>query len=559
MKLKTSFCNATVLKKNITRFAPLWALYSIVLLLMLLFVLTDNDQTPKSVASNLSGLLDGFAICNFCYAPLCALLLFGDLFKSRMCYALHAMPISRECWFFTHVISGLLFSLVPNTLFALACLPFLGYLAATAFWWLLGAALQYLFFFGTAVLAMYCVGNRFAMGLVYLIINGFSFILYGLIEELYIPMMAGVRLSDQWFRAFTPLVSMVRLNYIVIENYFSDNPSQVVLGSGWGYLGICAGVGIGLLALALVIYRRRNLECAGDFFALRQLRPIFLVLYSLCAATVIYLLGWLGSSESGIFFLLLGLAVGVYTGKMLLERTVRVFRKQTFFTFLALVAAMALSFVVIGFDLLGIVRWVPKASRVESVWISTDGYYGNGQTLTEPEEIDDVLMMHRHGLMNRNAEYDGIIDPDLTICYTLKNGTLVTRQYPVDILSEAGECLKTYISSPEAVLDVIYTENRIVDRVEIPDADLTILEPKQIQQLLDAILADCAESNLPQDWTYLHEADYQFWIELDFEDRNGNNRYCSIRASSEATHIAAWLTETYGDYWNRFEKRQYSE
>ena len=33
MKLKTSFFNATVLKKDITRFAPVWGIYSVILLL----------------------------------------------------------------------------------------------------------------------------------------------------------------------------------------------------------------------------------------------------------------------------------------------------------------------------------------------------------------------------------------------------------------------------------------------------------------------------------------------------------------------------------------------
>ena len=34
MKLKTSFFNTSVLKKDITRFAPLWGLYTVFMLLV---------------------------------------------------------------------------------------------------------------------------------------------------------------------------------------------------------------------------------------------------------------------------------------------------------------------------------------------------------------------------------------------------------------------------------------------------------------------------------------------------------------------------------------------
>ena len=40
---------------------------------------------------------------------LTAQLLFGDLYHSRLCNALHAMPVTREGWFLTHSAAGLAF------------------------------------------------------------------------------------------------------------------------------------------------------------------------------------------------------------------------------------------------------------------------------------------------------------------------------------------------------------------------------------------------------------------------------------------------------------------
>jgi hypothetical protein len=57
------------------------------------------------------------------YALVCALTLFGDLFNSRMCNAIHALPLRRESWFCTHALTGLCFSVVPNLVFALLMMP----------------------------------------------------------------------------------------------------------------------------------------------------------------------------------------------------------------------------------------------------------------------------------------------------------------------------------------------------------------------------------------------------------------------------------------------------
>ena len=37
---------------------------------------------------------------------LAALVLFGDLDNPRMCNALHALPLRRETWFFSHAAAG---------------------------------------------------------------------------------------------------------------------------------------------------------------------------------------------------------------------------------------------------------------------------------------------------------------------------------------------------------------------------------------------------------------------------------------------------------------------
>ncbi len=558
MKSRTSFFNGTVFKKNITRFAPVWALYSAFLLMIMVLMAIDNNSFY--FASNIADSIMPFAIVNFCYALVCAQLLFGDLYNSRMCNALHAMPLRREEWFVTHVISGLLFSLIPNTAFAIICLPLTQELMAVPFLWLAAVTLQYLFFFSSAVLAAYCVGNRFAMALVYIILNGFSLIAYWLVETLYAPLMYGVIIREDIFRVLCPVVNMfAEKQYVEVEKLGGYAFARWYVGEGWGYLGICTGIAVGLLALSLIAYRKRNLECAGDFVTIRWLSPVFLVIYTLCGGACCNAFFSLFIGEESYFFLILGFVIGYFTGRMLLERTVRIFNKRTFLGFFIFILAFSLSFLAIRVDLLGIASWIPKAGRIQNVSLSTGGssYYSDGELwkMKDRAQIEDVLMIHRHAIENRLEGSDGEPDVRVFITYTMKDGSQRKREYYINHETEAGRLLKSYMSSPETVLGEFYTEIK-PHLIEIPEADIKITDSAEIHSLLSAIIADANAGNMGQDWNYTNHADYQFWIELRYDLSDDMTRYRSIRVSSDARNVADWLAqnELYIHNWEKYKK-----
>lgn len=75
--------------------------------------------------------------------------------------------------------------------------------------------------------------------------------------------------------------------YVIMERIYGQKGmhsyvmrTDFYLTSRWSYLWICAGVGVLLLTAALLLYRRRKLETAGDFIAVKPLEPVFLVMYS---------------------------------------------------------------------------------------------------------------------------------------------------------------------------------------------------------------------------------------------------------------------------------------
>ena len=97
MKLRTSFCNKTLLRKNITRFSPVWGVYTLCLLvgMGLMYMDADNGKVNFWFASHMAKSIQIMGLVNLFFAPITAMLLFGDLFNSRMCNAIHAMPLRR--------------------------------------------------------------------------------------------------------------------------------------------------------------------------------------------------------------------------------------------------------------------------------------------------------------------------------------------------------------------------------------------------------------------------------------------------------------------------------
>lgn len=570
MKLRISCFDKTVFRKDITRFAPLWAIYLIGGLLIMLTNLAELD--PQPAAQDLASTIGPFSVINLIYAALCAQLLFGDLYNSRLCNALHAMPLRRETWFITHLVSGLCFSLVPHLIGTALMLPMLSHVAVVGWIWLLGMTLEFLFFFGLAVFSAFCAGNRLAMAAVYAILNFASMIAYWFVTTIYEPLLYGVTIKDEIFALLSPVVQMAGSSKLVIFKYtdsvaYYNSWVYQGMGEGWEYLAICAGLGIVFMALALLLYRSRKLECAGDFIAVKSMEPVFAVVFTLCVGCVFAYVGDLFSHY--LLFLIVGLILGWFVGQMLLRRTVRVFQWKTFLKFGILGLALGATLLVTSLDPLGITRWVPERGNVEKVEV-TQGrrYYPlSSETLhiTDPEEMQKVLDAHQDLLDYRYYSANGRSTP-ITILYTMKDGAQVTRTYTVYAKSEAWDIFQDLYDTPERILGYSHWES-FVSIVEIRLEGMTLRErckqyiAKQVDKgevdqkdmeaeaaalhetlrasLLEALKADCEAGHLPQTMVD-QNIGYKYWLEL---ERKDGNFYKNISIYDAAVNTLAWLKE----------------
>lgn len=546
MKSRMSSSKWAVFRKDITRFAPLWSLYFIGGILIMLSWTADSP--PGRIADSLSDTIGPFSVINLIYAALSAQLLFGDLFNARMCNALHAMPLRREEWYISHVAAGLCFSVVPNTVGILLVMPALREFWFTGLLWLLGMTLHYIFFFGLAVLSCMCTGNRFAMAAVYVIANSISPLVQWLIRTIYEPLLRGVTLDTGLFYWLCPIGCLSGSHdYFTIEIEIRKDYQWQYIGMGgdWGYLAVTAVVGLGMLVLALVLYRRRALESAGDFMAVRPLIPVFSLLYTLCVGALFAMTGEM-MLDSYVVFFLVGLGIGFFTGQMLVERTVKVFRKWVFLRMAVLAAVMLVSLAVTRLDPAGITRWMPDAGQVAGVEVASNanGYFYQGDSvfIQDPEQIQKIVEIHGQILEagEPGQEQNSI---EISLRYRLKDGREVVRGYRTPENGPYYKPLKELFSTPQSILGYTDWEDYL-DRVEEIYTDSCELKPDMYRQLLEAIRADCEAGVMVQDWQFRREDDYHTqmdWIEIKYRDEAGNVCFRDLRVYANCANTLRWL------------------
>lgn len=596
MKSKTSFCNAAVLRTDFTRFTPVWLLYTVVLASTFLIVLGNVETAYNAAFGIRTVLMPATAVFQFLYALVTAQALFGYLFDTRLCCGLHALPMTRGCHFRTHVLSGLLFSLLPGLAVMAVSLPVVRDGWSASVWWFLASTGQYLFFFGLATVCCFCAGNRTGSVLCYGLGNLLPLLIYWVADDLFRSLMYGVRIPEEPFLLLCPLFQFLTkqlLTVTYVGTGMTDSGvwrpvlDQVLPNTqAFVYLGICAGLGAALLLASYLMYRRRQLERAGELLALKPLMPVFLLLFTLGAGCFFRLL-------FGIFTvmvidsylpLLAGMVVGYFGCRMLLERSVKVFRWSALPPLAAMVAVLLLSLCLTSLDAFGVTRRIPETEDIAAASLTTISEYGRGITVTDPEAIGGLQEIHRARVDAwktwRESQGAGrLLAPTkdlsrgearvlpITLRYTLTSGSVLERHYNVPValpdkapqeaavvdgetaevpaaeytLTREGQLLKEYLSTTENVLGVPEDQlSALAIRLTFVgfyynpanNAANSATSATGIQSLLEAVAQDCrAGAVLPH--CYLSDTDN--YLGTIFFTEQDQNREIPVYESMENT------------------------
>lgn len=499
-------------KKNMVRFWPIWAFYSLCVLFALpLNLLSNGDSTISQIPYALYfadvlvletiGPVGIFMAAGF--GILAAMAVFSYLYNNRSVALFHALPVRREGLFLTNYLSGLSFLLLPTLVtFLLTILAELaaGYLNLGALcMWLTMQILLTLFFYSFAVFCAMFTGHILALPVFYGILNLLAVVMMVLVNETLRSFVYGfdsVELLERVATWLSPTFLLVQRLWVDTQwNLTGDAVEQAVF-HGLGYGIVYALAGVALAAVALAIYRRRDLEGAGDVVTVRWVRPVFKYGVAFCSGLsgglILYNNFLVRTQPRGawsllIFMILCG-AIGYFAAEMLLQKNFRVFSGSW-----KGCVAFALCLIILTggmeLDVTGYERRVPGSvagvhlGRVSSA-PRDDGYGGNIQT-SNPELIEAVRQLHlaiiRERDLHSSADYAN--DPfqseerilpgrsvpirvdvmTLTSCYLsyeLPSGRMMSRDYTLVVTEEdlrnpdsAAAQLQALLNRPEVVLE----------------------------------------------------------------------------------------------------------
>ena len=595
MLSKTSYFNATLFRRNLTRFWPLWGLASFIGALFPLAVLLDmvhrgwHSFSGPEFTQMYYNAVSAVPVISLVYAALCAMAVWGYLHNTRSVGLMHTLPIRREGLFLTNFLSGLTMTLIPYAVTGILCVVVslcggafdARGLAVTV----LAVLGESFFYFSSATFVAFITGNVFAMPPLYALLHFLAVLLDWLISSFAQGFIFGFSTHytgvAEWLSPTVYLVSRVHPDgqYAEVQRTLADGTSYtdsvltaVDLENFW-LVGVYALAGLALALLALLLYRSRRSETAGDVVAVGWLRPVFRYgvagLCALLGGQLLYSLFWYGFQQGAYYdtlpmvvCLLAAGTIGYYGASMLLAKSLRVFRGS--WRGLAFVlAGCALICCVLHFDLLGVADRVPEASQIQTLEVRTAD---NSYTLTPEQDgdlVEQIRAIHQAIVADkahvqalddsRDLTLSEEADPNTThtglrLTYSLNNGTRVERWYYLPITRDRLAQPGTY----DHLLDQFVNSDAVkARRLHLNDSRWTPdggslyvearnegydLGSREASSILEAVGRDLDAGHWGEyDWFNVdNNGDYALSLDLSFAELDDSGRdWISINISPE--------------------------
>ena len=451
MKSKISFFNAGIFKSMLKRFWPLWTAYFAVWFMCLpLPLLVARLQGVKEsavtvVTAAMKTSVGASVVSAFVMGILAAMAVFGFLYNSRSCGMIASTPVRREAVFCSAYLAGALrvlaanlFIAVLNWLFTLssgiegACIFKMNAILFAV------NSMEFLIFFSISAFIAMLTANIVALPVLYLI---FNFVFLGM--EYVVRMLYGMFIfgysdhPDCVLEFMSPLIYL--FTRIGINVNISTGSAAVSLTNWSALLGyIIAAVVFSVTALLL--YRKRRMESAGDVIAVKSLRPVFKFCVTACAALCFGLLFFViistlfTSLSMSMLILSAGLIIGAFIGyfasEMLLKKSFHVFKGNWKGFVITIILCIVFAFVCVT-DLFDLSSQLPDVDDIEA--INCDSENG-GVDIKNRSDIEALLKVNKAIIADRD-KYEGLDDTDLEntdyviIRYKLKDGRVICRGY----------------------------------------------------------------------------------------------------------------------------------
>ncbi|MCR4678407.1 MAG: ABC transporter permease [Lachnospiraceae bacterium] len=543
MKSKTSLFNKTIFVSNIKRVWPFWGLLSFAAIIPSVFIAMEKVRgygifsiDPMDIKHMYYTFAAyGAPFIAFGSAMIAAMIVWNYLYFPKSVGFFHSIPISKTGLFVTQFASGLAIMLIPyligGAIFILTLLLIGGGFSMATFVCIGAVIADSFFFFSFATLIAHLTGHILALPALYLAFNFICIALENIISFVVSNFVYGLVYDMSAKTGFLTPVYKLLSDVDVYTRYTEWNPNSYggielveVRLDHYEWILIYAAVGVVFTIGSLMLYNKRKSEAAGDVISTKCLKPVILTVYVISVTCLLGMLLYyifaegVTYSEINVCMAILcfgvALTIGYYTGIMLLEKTVKVFKKK-YLTGLAVGAVLTVAMILcVKFDAFRVERRVPKLEQVKSV----DVLSINDVTLVAGKDDDLIrktIDMHKYMFENKdvvisrqkNYTDDNVYYGSLNLIYELKDGSKLSRYYPIVLNKNMDkEFLDKYrdFACDQDLIELILHEN---DGYEISDLNYDIYwlqedahsysdrftpeeSPDKIKKMCDAIRAD---------------------------------------------------------------------
>ena len=439
MPSERTFFNKAIYKRALSRFWIIGAAYAVVLCFLTLmcgrYFNSEFTEMSEYVSySILSNLTRREIVAAAAAAVVMDIAVHGWMFRKTSAAYISALPVTREALLISSMLAALTLLILPCIIAMLVSLLLYGggplwtpYLLCSA----AAVVLMNIAFFGLASFCTVFTGNAAVLPALYVIA------LYGFVGievvTRYIAefLLFGVRGTGWELAVLSPV-------YYFSNNYVGSYSYAIPLTA------IYAAAGVILAGLAVIFFRHRRMEAAGETVAVPALRPLFrwglaavgALGMALLILKTVFDVGAYGAGNRGtparvailLLAMLFGAAVGWFGADALMRKTLRVFDRhwKGLGVFCALLCAL-----VIGceLDVFGVERYQPEVDEIGYAAVNGWGEYDETRIM-QPENLEALLSLQKDIIANKKA-YERQQGPGifpLTIEYYGTDGKLLARR-----------------------------------------------------------------------------------------------------------------------------------
>ena len=585
MKSKISFFNAGLFRSTLRRFWPLWIIHFAGWLLFLPVLTLMNNLGPNKSTNFIFAICENAVFASsvvaFIMAILAAMAVFSFMYSSRSTGLIASLPVRREAIFGSAWLGGVFAVLASNLVIAL--LTFLFSLGANintalafkaAFTWLGVYSMQFILFYGIASLTAVMTGSIAVLPILYIIFNflavgmetiirlDFSCLIWGMSNVSFDCVLDFLSPLVYMLENFTPVLKYnTPYAYDTYGLALQTNECISFTFNHWLPSAIYFVVGLVFSAAALMIFRKRRMESAGDVVAVRCMHTVFkygvTVCSALCGGLLLYtvLFALFESRSASVFIMILSMIIfafiGYFGAKMLLEKSFHVFR-GSWVGFIVVCCLCAVFTLCCDLDVCGIGAYVPKEGSIKSITVYQTG------SVEDPAIIENYRQLHEK-IVSYKDEYEHIVYSDDTESimfeYKLKNGRTVSREYTLPMDDENVERYYELANTPNLLLErfspSIPADEEHCSRaiLYIGDNQIIDLTPAQaIDFYRNALLPDIKAGHKVISRTY---DDIIATMYITFEQAIDNSRYYDsqdivVEITTDCTECISWIKDNLG-------------